>query len=193
MPYNYQFKRRKKSDIIDIYRDYANEVNRRMRGIEKENAPKYAYSKMKSLIQSTYDNPRKRRYNTRKKDLMKYTKKQIESMILDMQFFLNAKTSTVEGAKRAYEKTIETFRKKPGMTMKSPEKFFDILQSASYRRLIKQKIPSEFIQEFIDNALENKVDDKEITEALRDYSKGNFDTLDELYEAVGIEYSGGIL
>lgn len=100
--------------------------------------------------------------------------------------FLNAESSTVTGVRNIESRITETFRKK-GLDVKKPKDFFDFLSSETYKQSEKN-LSSEQIQELFDRAVGEGKTAMEIKQALEDFNNKKINTIDELYEAVELDF-----
>lgn len=100
--------------------------------------------------------------------------------------FLNAESSTVTGVKNIESRIIETFRKK-GLEVRNPKDFFDFLSSETYKQSEKN-LSSEQIQELFDRAVGTGKTVKQVQQTLEDFNNRKINTIDELYEDVGLDF-----
>lgn len=100
--------------------------------------------------------------------------------------FLNAESSTVTGVKNIESRITETFRKK-GLEVKNPKVFFDFLSSETYKQSEKN-LSSEQIQELFDRAVGKGKAVKQIKQTLEDFNNHKINTIDELYEDLGLDF-----
>lgn len=100
--------------------------------------------------------------------------------------FLNAESSTVTGVKNIESRITETFRKK-GLEVKNPKDFFDFLSSETYKQSEKN-LSSEQIQELFDRAVGVGKTVKQVKQTLEDFNKKKINTIDELYEDIGLDF-----
>lgn len=100
--------------------------------------------------------------------------------------FLNAESSTVTGVRNIESRITETFRKK-GLDVKNPKDFFDFLSSETYKQSEKN-LSSEQIQELFDRAVGVGKTAMEIKQTLEDFNNKKINTIDELYEDVGLDF-----
>lgn len=100
--------------------------------------------------------------------------------------FLNAESSTVTGVKNIESRITETFRKK-GLEVKNPKDFFDFLSSETYKQSEKN-LSSEQIQELFNRAVGVGKTVKQVKQTLEDFNNKKINTIDELYEDIGLDF-----
>ena len=170
------------AELNKLRRRLAKRANQRMREIERAGyTDAYVYATtMSGYLQPT---ERTRFYEgTRQMDLFT-----LREELNELRWFLNAKTSTVGGIRAFERETSKQFANLKSFK-KSPDLFWKYMSSASVKHLKKIGYSSEELIEFYDFASEKRVGYDQITDALKDFEKGEIDSWDSLYSKVGLSY-----
>ena len=156
-------------------------ANQRLRGIEAAGETEgYVYSQtMVYLI-----NKNRARFIESSRQLDIY---QLKDELEELNAFLRAKTSTVGGIRKYQRDTANIFKEKFGLELRDPVAFSRFLSSEQYKKVVEQ-VGSEFLVEFYDRAIEAKVNEQDILDALDLYEKGTIDNWGDLYRKVGLEF-----
>ena len=171
-----------RSELEQIRRKLSKRANQRLRELEKAGRAYYAYDSAINFTQRTRG--RKRFNESSKSDKSDMSlKEEIDTVI----HFLNSKTSTLRGHKEVDKRIIQTFRNK-GLTISDPQSFLDFLSSSTFQKISNNGIPSSFLQDFFDRAKEEEVSGEEIKESLKEFEDGIIDSIDELYQRVGMRF-----
>lgn len=126
-------------------------ANERLRKLEKAGLKQYAYKHTQKMLMD-FEKPR---FSTNLKTAESYM---INKELLQLEDFINRKTSTVKGAREAHKKTIQTLKKSREtvsgaytrgleLTVENSADFFDFLSSLEYREM-ERLVASEDLQEF---------------------------------------------
>ena len=109
----------KRNALINKTKQYARIANQRLRNIEKNklekssNAYKYVEQLAYDKLNVTYNNQGRPRFLTAK-EIKKLSDKELKKYEKTLTNFLEAKTSTVGGVKRKYEKSYKTYTERYG-------------------------------------------------------------------------------
>ena len=109
----------KRNALINKIKQYARVANQRLRNIEKNrlekssNAYKYVERLAYDKLNVTYNNQARPRFLTAK-EIKKLSDKELKKYEKILTKFLEAKTSTVGGIKRKYEKSYNTYNERYG-------------------------------------------------------------------------------
>lgn len=168
-------------DLNKLRLKLARRANSRLLRLEKKGLIGWAYKPAVRYTQKTYGS---NRFSMRKEisDDPFEVIEEVEEIIN----FLNAESSTVTGVRNIESRITETFRKK-GLDVKNPKDFFDFLSSETYKQSEKN-LSSEQIQEVFDRAVGEGKTTMEIKQALEDFNNKKINTIDELYEAVELDF-----
>lgn len=168
-------------DLNKLRVKLARRANSRLLRLEKKGLVGWAYKPAVRYTQKAYGS---NRFSTRKEisDDPFEVIEEVEEIIN----FLNAESSTVTGVKNIESRITETFRKK-GLDVKNPKDFFDFLSSETYKQSEKN-LSSEQIQELFDRAVGAGKTAMEIKQTLEDFNNKKINTIDELYEGVGLDF-----
>lgn len=168
-------------DLNKLRVKLARRANSRLLRLEKKGLVGWAYKPAVRYTQKAYGS---NRFSTRKEisDNPFEVIEEVEEIIN----FLNAESSTVTGVKNIESRITETFRKK-GLDIKNPKDFFDFLSSETYKQSEKN-LSSEQIQELFDRAVGAGKTAMEIKQTLEDFNNKKINTIDELYEDVGLDF-----
>ena len=168
-------------DLNKLRVKLARRANSRLLRLEKRGLVGWAYKPAVRYTQKAYGS---NRFSTRKEisDDPFEVIEEVEEIIN----FLNAESSTVTGVRNIESRITETFRKK-GLDVKNPKDFFDFLNSETYKQSEKN-LSSEQIQELFDRAVGVGKTAMEIKQTLEDFNNKKINTIDELYEDVGLDF-----
>lgn len=168
-------------DLNKLRVKLARRANSRLLRLEKKGLVGWAYKPAVRYTQKAYG---LNRFSTRKEisDDPFEAIEEVEEIIN----FLNAESSTVTGVRNIESRITETFRKK-GLDVKNPKDFFDFLSSETYKQSEKN-LSSEQIQELFDRAVGVGKTAMEIKQTLEDFNNKKINTIDELYEDVGLDF-----
>ena len=168
-------------DLNKLRVKLARRANSRLLRLEKKGLVGWAYKPAVRYTQKAYGS---NRFSTRKEisDDPFEVIEEVEEIIN----FLNAESSTVTGVRNIESRITETFRKK-GLDVKNPKDFFDFLSSETYKQSEKN-LSSEQIQELFDRAVGVGKTAMEIKQTLEDFNNKKINTIDELYEDVGLDF-----
>lgn len=168
-------------DLNKLRVKLARRANSRLLRLEKKGLVGWAYKPAVRYTQKAYG---LKRFSKRKKisDDPFEVIEEVEEIIN----FLNAESSTVTGVKNIESRITETFRKK-GLDVKNPKDFFDFLSSETYKQSEKN-LSSEQIQELFNRAIGAGKTAMEIKQTLEDFNNKKINTIDELYEGVGLDF-----
>lgn len=168
-------------DLNNLRVKLARRANSRLLRLEKKGLVGWAYKPAVRYTQKAYG---LNRFSTRKEisDDPFEVIEEVEEIIN----FLNAESSTVTGVRNIESRITETFRKK-GFDVKNPKVFFDFLSSETYKQSEKN-LSSEQIQELFDRAVGVGKTAMEIKQTLEDFNNKKINTIDELYEDVGLDF-----
>lgn len=168
-------------DLNKLRLKLARRANSRLLRLEKKGLVGWAYKPAVRYTQQAYGS---NRFSTRKEisDNPFEVIEEVEEIIN----FLNAESSTVTGVRNIESRITETFRKK-GLDIKNPKDFFDFLSSETYKQSEKN-LSSEQIQELFDRATGAGKTAMEIKQTLEDFNNKKINTIDELYEDVGLDF-----
>lgn len=168
-------------DLNKLRVKLARRANSRLLRLEKKGLVGWAYKPAVRYTQKAYGS---NRFSTRK-EISDDPFKVIEE-VEEIINFLNAESSTVTGVRNIESRITETFRKK-GLDVKDPKDFFDFLSSETYKQSEKN-LSSEQIQELFDRAVGVGKTAMEIKQTLEDFNNKKINTIDELYEDVGLDF-----
>lgn len=168
-------------DLNKLRLKLARRANSRLLRLEKKRLVGWAYKPAVRYTQKAYGS---NRFSTRKEisDDPFEVIEEVEEIIN----FLNAESSTVTGVRNIESRITETFRKK-GLDVKNPKDFFEFLSSETYKQSEKN-LSSEQIQELFDRAVGAGKTAMEIKQTLEDFNNKKINTIDELYEGVGLDF-----
>lgn len=168
-------------DLNKLRLKLARRANSRLLRLEKKGLIGWAYKPAVRYTQKAYGS---NRFSMRKEisDDPFEVIEEVEEIIN----FLNAESSTITGVKNIESRITETFRKK-GLDVKNPKDFFDFLSSETYKQSEKN-LSSEQIQELFDRAVGAGKTAMEIKQTLEDFNNKKINTIDELYEGVGLDF-----
>lgn len=168
-------------DLNKLRLKLARRANSRLLRLEKKGLVGWAYKPAVRYTRQAYGS---NRFSTRKEisDNPFEVIEEVEEIIN----FLNAESSTVTGVRNIESRITETFRKK-GFDIKNPKDFFDFLSSETYKQSEKN-LSSEQIQELFDRAIGAGKTATEIKQTLEDFNNKKINTIDELYEDVGLDF-----
>lgn len=192
-PYSYSFK---VGEARSLYRTLAAEANRRMAELEQSASPitgkPYTGWAYKHYGQAVLDG------GTRwESDMDDYDRFKLYRRIVQLQAFLGAKSSTVEGARSIEEKTLKTFRTKTASRRAlqgDPSELWDLLESGIVREFEDSGMGSAVVADLIIGAVnlneKNSEDIKEILDqALEEYrSKKASPSIKDLENRLGVKW-----
>lgn len=168
-------------DLNKLRVKLARRANSRLLRLEKKGLVGWAYKPAVRYTQKAYGS---NRFSTRKE--ISDDPFEVIEEVDEIINFLNAESSTVTGVINIESRITETFRKK-GLDVKNPKDFFDFLSSETYKQSEKN-LSSEQIQELFDRAVGAGKTAMEIKQTLEDFNNKKINTIDELYEDVGLDF-----
>lgn len=192
-PYSYSFKA---GEARNLYRTLAAEANRRMAELEQSASPitgkPYTGWAYKHYGQAVLDG------GTRwESDMDDYDRFKLYRRIVQLQAFLGAKSSTVEGARSIEEKTVKTFQSKTASRRGlrgNPADLWDLLESGIVREFEDAGTGSPVVVDLIIGAInmdeKSSEDIKEIlNQALDDFrSRKSTPSIKELESRLGVKW-----
>lgn len=162
-------------------------ANKRLLNLEKSGMTQYAYASVKDRLHTKKGKPR---FET---SLTKKTRFEVNRELYMLEEFLNKKTSTVTGAKKAHQRVITTLRKdriddfgifRKGLDLDNSNisDFFLFLQTKEYENL-KKYVSSEDIQDFFID-IHEELPYNSILEMFRDFISSRISGWNEMYSKV---------
>lgn len=166
------------ADLQRIRRTLARTANERLRALERATSPitgeSYAYGAYESAMQFT---PKGRSRFSESAAPRNMSRADLQREIVNLQYFINAKTSTVRGQKAAEKKRVETFAKGYGKSGKrvsektaASKSFYDFLKSKAFSDA-KKRMDSEDIIEMYDAARETGKPEEAINNIFEAWNK----------------------
>lgn len=98
-------------------------------------------------------------------------RRQLQREIIELQSFLEAKTSTVAGAKDVEGRRLQSFEEKGLGTVAREESFYKFLNSENYKQLVKS-LDSDQIVDFYNKQYKEGIPAEEIEKQFDDYLEG---------------------
>lgn len=162
-------------------------ANRRLLNLEKSGMTQYAYASVKDRLHTKKGKPR---FDT---NLSRKNTFDVNREFYMLEEFLNKKTSTVTGAKKAHARVLQSlkkdrvddfgiFRRGLNLNTENISDFFLFLQTKEYENL-KKYVSSEDIQEFFVD-VHGEIPYQTIIEMFQDFTTSRITGWNQMYDKV---------
>lgn len=179
-------------DLEKLRNQLAKRANARLRRLKKSGISNWAYKMAERYNRQKYGTLR---YITSHKE---QTKASVRQDIREIEKFLNSPTSTLKGRKQLEEKIVDSLSKdvyengylvRKGFNITDSRGLFDFFDSEIYRWLEESAtITSEELIDIYTQSVNEGKTQSEIYDALERFQSGAVDTIDELYEEMGLDF-----
>lgn len=158
---------------VELSKRLSKVANQRLRTLEKNNVDYYAYASAKHFLDSTN---KKRFYQGSKFS----SEKELNAQLQELEYFLNAKTSTMRGLEAVEFKRIETFREKYDVNLENEDSFVSFLKSKELTAMKKYADSNQILETFA-RAVDDGKSEEEIFNEFQDFMQTE-KTFDEVQE-----------
>lgn len=179
------------TEKILLHKKLAKRANSRLATLEKNGQKQWSYKHAQTYIKNNVHGknkkPRKRYYTGSQFS----SEQDLNKELLELDRFLNFKSSTMRGLDAITVERLETFASH-GINVKNTDDFFDFLSSNQFNQL-KSSMDSKQIVAIYTEAMENKQTDEQIRQAFQEYQNGHLQGVEDTIKKLKIKSGRNVL
>lgn len=179
------------SQKLSLHKKLAKRANSRLSTLEKNGQKQWSYKHAQTYIKNNVHGknkkPRKRYYTGSQFS----SEKDLNKELLELDRFLNFKSSTMRGVDAITVDRLETFASH-NIGVKNPDDFFDFLSSNQFSQL-KSTMDSKQIVAIYTEAIDSKQTDDQIRQAFQEYQDGRLQGIEDTIKKLKIKSERNVL
>lgn len=169
---------------ISLHKKLAKRANSRLATLEKNGQKQWSYKHAQTYIKNNVHGKKKpsKRYYTGSQFS---SEKDLNKELLELDRFLNFKSSTMRGVDAITLDRLETFASH-NISVKNSDDFFDFLSSNQFSQL-KSTMDSKQIVAIYTEAIDSKQTDEQIRQAFQEYQDGRLQGIEDTIKKLKIK------